>query len=156
MVSRGDRFAFRSAYSAAVASSMRARVWVPLSVRICDSRRRFTVAVLSDAWCLMRAKIANGLTGKPVAVSVICYGGRQVGSPNILGFIRETQPLLGSSGHIHESPYQPGGKWAARVGRTRWFQPGQEGQKLDYVGLEITYDLDIKSAEHSIFDAFRS
>jgi hypothetical protein len=29
-------------------SSMRARVWVPFLVRICDSRRRFTVAVFSD------------------------------------------------------------------------------------------------------------
>jgi|GEM_PF-1440857 len=46
----------------------------------------------------------------------ICYDGRQVGSPSITRFIQDTQPLFGCSGHIHESPYQPGGKWAARVG----------------------------------------
>jgi Icc-related predicted phosphoesterase len=54
----------------------------------------------------------------------ICFDGRQVGSPNILGFIERTQPLLGCSGHIHESPYQAGGHWAARVARTLWMQPG--------------------------------
>jgi Icc-related predicted phosphoesterase len=71
----------------------------------------------------------------------ICGDGRQVGSPTITRFLEQTQPLLGCSGHIHESPYQPGGNWAARVGRTLWFQPGQEGRKLHYVGLEITSDL---------------
>ncbi|MGA2862938.1 MAG: metallophosphoesterase [Verrucomicrobiota bacterium] len=81
----------------------------------------------------------------------ICSDGRQVGSPTITRFIEKTQPLLGCSGHIHESPYQPGGKWAARVGRTLWFQPGQEGQKLRYVSLEVTGDLEIRSTEHSIF-----
>ncbi len=81
----------------------------------------------------------------------ICFDGRQVGSPNILRFIDDTQPLLGCSGHIHESPSQPGGKWAARVGRTMWLQSGQEGQKLHYVSLEITNALGIESTEHSIF-----
>jgi hypothetical protein len=28
------------------------------------------------------------------------------------------QPPLGCSGHIHESPYRPGGCWMAQVGRT--------------------------------------
>jgi Icc-related predicted phosphoesterase len=71
----------------------------------------------------------------------ICYDGRQVGSPNILRFIQDTQPLFGCSGHIHESPYQRVGKWAARVGSTLWFQPCQERQNLHYVSLEITDDL---------------
>ncbi len=86
----------------------------------------------------------------------ICHDGRQVGSPTILRFIQETQPLFGCSGHIHESPYQAGGKWAARVGRTLWFQPGQEGERLHYVSMEITDDLEIKSAEHSVFGRLRS
>jgi hypothetical protein len=80
----------------------------------------------------------------------ICYDGRQVGSPNILRFTQDTQPLLGCSGHIHESPYQPGGKWAARIGQTIWFQPGQEGSKLHYVTLEVEDDLEIRNATHSV------
>ncbi|MEK7675231.1 MAG: metallophosphoesterase [Verrucomicrobiota bacterium] len=83
----------------------------------------------------------------------ICYDRRQVGSPNILRFIQETQPLLGCSGHIHESPYQAGGQWAARVGSTVWFQPGQEGRKLHSVSLEIADDLSIRACRHSVFGA---
>ena len=81
----------------------------------------------------------------------ICYDGRQVGSPGIVRFIQETQPLLGWSGHIHESPYQPGGKWAARVGRTVWFQPGQEGADLHCVDLDVAADLSIHTCRHSVF-----
>jgi Icc-related predicted phosphoesterase len=81
----------------------------------------------------------------------ICYDGRQVGSPTITRFIRDTQPLFGCSGHIHESPYQPGGRWAARFGQTLWFQPGQEGAKLHYVAVEVEEDLEISNARHSIF-----
>ncbi len=81
----------------------------------------------------------------------ICHDGREVGSPAIKRFIEETQPLIGCSGHIHESPHQPGGKWAARVGRTWWFQPGQEGQRLHYVSLEVREDLEIHACRHSVF-----
>ena len=77
----------------------------------------------------------------------------QVGSPTITRFIEKTQPLLGCSGHIHESPYQPGGKWAARVGLTLWFQPGQEGQKLHYVSLDISDDFSIPTSRHGVFGA---
>jgi hypothetical protein len=81
----------------------------------------------------------------------ICHDGRQVGSPDILRFIKETQPLLGCSGHIHESPYQSGGKWAARVGRTLWLQPGQEGAGFHYVVMETEEDLEFREAWHSVF-----
>jgi len=36
----------------------------------------------------------------------ICGDGQRVGSPTVLRFIQDTQPLLGCSGHIHESPHQ--------------------------------------------------
>lgn len=81
----------------------------------------------------------------------ICDDGRQVGSPTILKFIRDNRPLLGCSGHIHESPYQPGGKWAAQVGRTVWVQPGQVEYRLHYVTLEITDTLRVTNIRHSIF-----
>lgn len=83
----------------------------------------------------------------------ICYDGRQVGSPTITRFIEQMQPLLGCSGHIHESPYQPGGKWAVRVGSTVWFQPGQDGQRLHYVSLELGDDLSVHTSRHSVFGA---
>ncbi len=86
----------------------------------------------------------------------ICYDGRQVGSPNILRFIEETQPLFGCSGHIHESPSQPGGRWATHVGRTVWIQPGQEGPRLHCVRLEIADDLGIHTCGHSIFGPIRA
>ena len=87
----------------------------------------------------------------PAAVVVICGDGRQVGSPTITRFIAQNQPLLGCSGHIHESPNQPGGKWAAHVGRTLWLQPGQEGEKLYHVSLEMAGDWEIRSTKHSVF-----
>jgi uncharacterized protein len=82
----------------------------------------------------------------------ICGDGRQVGSPTVLRFIRDNQPLLGCSGHIHESPYQPGGQWMAQVGRTLWVQPGQMGHRLHHVSLAISDALAVTSIRHSIFD----
>jgi Icc-related predicted phosphoesterase len=58
-------------------------------------------------------------------------------SPTVLKFIKANQPLLGCSGHIHESPYQRGGQWMAQVGRTVWIQPGQMGQRLHHVCVEL-------------------
>ena len=81
----------------------------------------------------------------------ICHDSRQVGSPNITRFIEETQPLLGCSGHIHESPYHAYGKWAARIGKTLWFQPGQEGQNLHFVNLDIADEFTVCNCIHSVF-----
>jgi Icc-related predicted phosphoesterase len=81
----------------------------------------------------------------------ICGDGQQVGSPTVLKFIQENQPLLGCSGHIHESPYQSKGRWMARARRTSWFQPGQMGQRLHAVVLDVTDALAITGVRHTIF-----
>jgi Icc-related predicted phosphoesterase len=81
----------------------------------------------------------------------ICGDGRQVGSPTVLKLIEDNQPLLGCSGHIHESPYQAGGQWLAQVGRTTWVQPGQMGHRLHAVSLEITPDWSVTDISHSVF-----
>jgi Icc-related predicted phosphoesterase len=81
----------------------------------------------------------------------ICGDGRQVGSPTVLKLIEDNQPLLGCSGHIHESPYQPGGQWMAQVGKTVWVQPGQMGHRLHYACLEIGAGLEITNVRHSMF-----
>jgi len=82
----------------------------------------------------------------------ICGDGRQVGSPTISKFIQDNQPLLGCSGHIHESPYQAGGRWLAQVGRTIWVQPGQMGHRLHAISLEITAGWSVTDICHSVFD----
>ena len=81
----------------------------------------------------------------------ICGDGRQVGSPALTRFIEENGPLLGCSGHIHEAPHQPGGRWFAEIGRTLWIQPGQVNRRLHYVALEIRDDLAIADVAHSVF-----
>jgi len=86
----------------------------------------------------------------------ICDDGRQVGSPTVLKFIGKNQPLLGCSGHIHESPYQPGGKWMNKIGRTVWFQAGQIDHRLHAVSLEITEALSVTDIRHTVFGKGKS
>jgi Icc-related predicted phosphoesterase len=81
----------------------------------------------------------------------ICADGRKVGSPGVLSFIQDNQPLLGCSGHIHESPHQPGGQWAAKIGNTTWVQPGQMGCDLYYVTVDVADDYVVTNVRHSIF-----
>jgi Icc-related predicted phosphoesterase len=83
----------------------------------------------------------------------ICANGKRVGSPTLLQFIGENQPLLGCSGHIHESPHQPGGRWITRVGGTTWVQPGQMSDRLHYVTLDITDEYAVANVRHSVFCA---
>ncbi len=85
----------------------------------------------------------------------ICARGPQVGSPALLRFIQENQPLLGCSGHIHESPHQPGGQWVAKIGNTTWLQPGQVNDRLHYVTLDITDDYTVANLRHSVFGGER-
>ena len=81
----------------------------------------------------------------------LCGNGKLAGSPALLHFIEENQPLLGVSGHIHESPHQPGGQWMADVGRTTWVQPGQVYDRLHYVTLDIAEGPTAANVSHSIF-----
>ena len=81
----------------------------------------------------------------------ICGDGQQVGSPTLLDWIRRIQPLLGVSGHIHESPYQPGGRWIGLVKDTIWVQPGQMAERLHYVAAEITDLRNLSNIRHSVF-----
>jgi len=77
--------------------------------------------------------------------------GERVGSPAVLEFARENQPMLGCSGHIHESPYQPGGRWQNRVGRTLWIQPGQMGHRLHCARVDLAEGGKVVACWHSIF-----
>ncbi len=75
----------------------------------------------------------------------------RVGSPTVLKFIQDQQPLLGCSGHIHESPHRPGGRWMAQVRRTIGVQPGQMGHQLHYASVELSRDLEVMGIRHSVF-----
>ena len=86
----------------------------------------------------------------------ICGTGERVGSPAVLEFARENQPLLGCSGHIHESPYQQGGRWMNRVGRTLWLQPGQLGPRLHYVRVELGDGGAVTECWHSVLSKAQS
>lgn len=81
----------------------------------------------------------------------LCGNGHRVGSPALLQFIQDNQPLLGCSGHIHESPHQPGGRCVANVGKTIWLQPGQVDNRVHYVMLDITDAHEIANVRHSVF-----
>ena len=76
--------------------------------------------------------------------------GEQVGSPTLLEFVRENQPLLGCGGHIRESPHQPGGRWLNRVGNTVWIQPGQVDQKLYYPRVKLAEGATVQGCWHSV------
>ncbi len=83
----------------------------------------------------------------------LCGNSTQAGSPALLHFIEKNQPLLGLSGHIHESPHRPGGKWLAQVGRTTWVQPGQIYDRLHYVTIQISDGPAVTELRHSLFSA---
>lgn len=83
----------------------------------------------------------------------VCGNGKLAGSPALLRFIRDNQPLLGVSGHIHESPHRPGGQWMAVVGGTTWLQPGQVYDRLHYVTIDIDEGLTVNGVLHNIFGA---
>lgn len=83
----------------------------------------------------------------------LCGNGKLAGSPALLRFIEDNQPLLGLSGHIHESPHRPAGQWLAEVGRTTWVQPGQVYDRLHYVTMEIGDGPAVTNVRHSIFGA---
>jgi Icc-related predicted phosphoesterase len=94
-----------------------------------------------SVWMLHQPPIGLGLD--------ISRDGR-VGSPTVLKFIEDHQPLLGCSGHIHESPYRAGGRWMAQVGRTVWVQPGQMGHRLHYACAELSDGLEVMGVRHSV------
>ena len=81
----------------------------------------------------------------------LCGNGKLAGSPALFRFIQDNRPLVGLSGHIHESPHQPGGRWIASVDNTIWVQPGQVYDRLHYVTLDIVDGPAVTNVCHSIF-----
>ena len=71
-------------------------------------------------------------------------GKRFIGDTELNTWIRQYQPDLVFAGHIHQSPYKPGGSWVDRIGKTWVFNAGA------YMGNtppHIVLDLDAMKAE---------
>jgi Icc-related predicted phosphoesterase len=80
----------------------------------------------------------------PPDESRLCWtGSRHYGDPDLVGWIREHQPDLVLTGHVHEPPFRAEGSWADRVDGSWVFNPGQQ------IGPEpcrIVIDLEESSA----------
>jgi Icc-related predicted phosphoesterase len=53
-------------------------------------------------------------------------GKRHFGDEKLLEWIREYQPRMVFTGHIHQSPFKPEGCWVDRIGDTWVFNPGRQ------------------------------
>jgi Icc-related predicted phosphoesterase len=63
----------------------------------------------------------------PPAESPVSWAGtRHFGDADLLGWIREYQPDMVLTGHIHQSPFRNGGSWVDRIGQTWVFNPGRQ------------------------------
>jgi Icc-related predicted phosphoesterase len=78
-------------------------------------------------------------TGSPTSWT----GRREYGDADLAGWIREHQPDLVLTGHVHESPFKAAGAWADRVGSTWVFNPGNQ---IGPVPAHIVLDLDAERA----------
>ena len=76
----------------------------------------------------------------PPADSPVSWGGRRHhGDEALTAWIREFQPDMVMSGHIHQSPFVTGGSWADRIGRTWVFNTGQQiGPTPANIALHLT------------------
>ncbi len=53
-------------------------------------------------------------------------GTRHYGDSELLEWIRQYQPALVLTGHIHQSPFKSGGSWVDRIGTTWVFNAGRQ------------------------------
>ena len=63
----------------------------------------------------------------PPDQSPVSWAGKKFGGDEFLvGWIKEYQPDLVLSGHIHNAPFHPKGSWIDRIGKTWVFNPGKQ------------------------------
>jgi len=81
----------------------------------------------------------------PPDQSRVSWTGRKFGGDEFLvHWIRQFQPDLVLSGHIHNAPFYPDGSWIDRLGRTWVFNPGRQ---IGPCPTHIALDLESMSAE---------
>ncbi|MGH8659565.1 MAG: metallophosphoesterase family protein [Gammaproteobacteria bacterium] len=63
----------------------------------------------------------------PPDLSPVSWAGtRHYGDVELLGWIRQYQPDLVLTGHIHQAPFRAGGCWVDRIGETWVFNAGRQ------------------------------
>ena len=78
----------------------------------------------------------------PPADSPVSWGGsRHFGDTALVEWIGRFRPDLVLSGHVHQSPFVPGGSWIDRLGETWVFNTGQQpGDEPAHIAFELTED----------------
>jgi Icc-related predicted phosphoesterase len=79
----------------------------------------------------------------PDGVGVSWTGKEHAGDTFLVNIIKELTPDFVFSGHIHNSPFRPGGAWVSRIGKTWVFNPGKQ---LGAPPAHITLDLEKRTA----------
>lgn len=62
----------------------------------------------------------------PSASPVSWAGKRHFGDDNLLQWIKQYEPHMVFTGHIHQSPFKADGSWVDRIGGTWVFNPGRQ------------------------------
>lgn len=63
----------------------------------------------------------------PPSDSPVCWTGKKfAGDEFLAGWIRQYQPDMVFSGHIHNAPFYADGSWVGRMGKTWVFNPGRQ------------------------------
>jgi Icc-related predicted phosphoesterase len=79
----------------------------------------------------------------PDASPVSWAGQKHFGDGALVGWIRQHQPDMVLSGHIHQSPFRQGGSWVAQIGSTWVFNPGRQ---IGPVPTHVIVDTDTQRA----------
>jgi Icc-related predicted phosphoesterase len=66
-------------------------------------------------------------------------GKRYFGDSHLLEWIRQYQPAMVLTGHIHQSPFKVDGSWVDRIGETWVFNPGRQ---IGPVPTQVIIDTD--------------
>jgi uncharacterized protein len=86
-------------------------------------------------------KTIMAIHSPPVGINLdVCYGNRRVGSKAVYNWIKQKQPLLVLSGHIHEN-FEVTNNWFGYIDKTMVIQPGQFKNKTNFVVIKIIGDL---------------
>ena len=81
----------------------------------------------------------------PPAGSPVSWSGKKFcGDDALLDWIHRFKPDIVLSGHIHNSPFYPGGGWVDRIGKTWVFNPGRQ---IGPTPAHIALDLNALTAE---------
>jgi Icc-related predicted phosphoesterase len=90
----------------------------------------------------------------PPEGSPTCWDGtRHYGDADLTRWIEQYSPDIVLTGHIHQSPFRPGGSWADRVGSTWVFNAGRQ---IGSTPAHVVFDTDAAAAAWFWMDGAQS